>query len=92
MPIVELSCQGIRSEQFERLAVDDGEQTFEAIFEGIDRANEYVLAEFFIIKDDTLGRQFQERLINAAKRGCKVLLLYDDVGSQKLTKSFVSEL
>lgn len=74
-----------------RLLVD-GEQTFRAMFEAIDQAQDYVLAEFFIVNDDQLGREFQDRLIAAATRGCRVFLLYDEVGSQKLTRTYLQEL
>jgi cardiolipin synthase len=70
----------------------DGEQTFQAMFEAIDEAEDYVLTEFFIVKDDQLGREFKDRLINAAKRGCRVFLLYDDVGSQKITRTYLDDL
>jgi cardiolipin synthase len=70
----------------------DGERTFEAIFDAIDRAEEYVLAEFFIVNDDKLGRDFKDHLVNAASRGCQVYLLYDDVGSQRLTRAYLQEL
>lgn len=70
----------------------DGEQTFAAMFRAIDEAQEYVLAEFFIINDDQLGREFRDHLLAAARRGCRVYLLYDDVGSQRLTRSYISTL
>ena len=35
----------------------DGGATFASIFEGIDQAREYLLIQFFIVKDDDLGRQ-----------------------------------
>jgi cardiolipin synthase len=74
-----------------RLLVN-GRATFDAIFAAIDGASEYVLAQFYIIKDDDAGRQFQARLVAAARRGVKVLLLYDGVGSQKLPGRYLREL
>src|SRR6185503_13225059 len=35
----------------------DGEATFESIFDGIDRAREYVLVQFYIVHDDRVGRE-----------------------------------
>ncbi len=66
-----------------RLLVD-GEATFEAILSAIDAAEDYVLAQFYIIHDDDLGRTFQKALLDAAGRGVSVALLYDEVGSQRL--------
>lgn len=74
-----------------RLLVN-GKATFEAIFESIDAATKYLLVEFFIINDDELGRTLKEKLIARANAGVDVYLLYDDVGSSRLTKSYVHEL
>ena len=70
----------------------DGPATFESIFEGVARAEEYVLVQFFIVKDDDLGRALNESLIGAARRGVRVLFLYDEVGSNKLPKRYKEEL
>ncbi len=74
-----------------RLLVN-GKATFDAIFSAIDAAKEYVLAQFYIIKDDGVGRQFRDHLIAAAGRGVNVFLLYDDVGSHSLPRRYIREL
>ena len=70
----------------------DGRKTFRSIFEGIDSAEQYILVLFFIIKDDEIGRELQSRLIQKAKKGVKVYLLYDEIGSHKLPRSYLLEL
>ena len=70
----------------------DGEQTFTAIFEGIESAQDYVLVQFFIIKDDELGREFQSALIKKARSGVRVFLLYDEIGCIRLPGSYLREL
>ena len=74
-----------------RLLVD-GHETFRAVFAGIDAAEHYVLAQFYIIHDDQIGRQFKERLIAAARRGVTVRLMYDSIGSIKLPRSYKRDL
>jgi cardiolipin synthase len=74
-----------------RLLVN-GEATFNAIFAAIDAAQQYVLAQFYIIHDDKVGRRFKDCLIAAARRGVAVHLLYDDVGSSSLPSRYVREL
>ncbi|MDT0632257.1 cardiolipin synthase [Rubrivirga sp. S365] len=74
-----------------RLLVD-GDETFEAIFAGIDAAERYVLAQFYIVHDDRIGTAFKERLIAAAQRGVEVRFLYDSVGSWKLPRRYKREL
>jgi cardiolipin synthase A/B len=70
----------------------DGEQTFAAIFEGIASAQDYVLVQFFIIKDDELGREFQAALIDKARSGVRVYLLYDEIGCIRLPGSYLRAL
>ena len=70
----------------------DGQQTFDAIFEGIESAQEYIFIEFFIIHDDELGRQLQRRLVTKAREGVRVLLIYDAIGSHSLPNAYIQTL
>lgn len=70
----------------------DGEATFASIIEGIDAATDYVLFQFFIVKDDEIGRVIQAKLIKAARRGVCVYFLYDEVGSHSLPRSYLAKL
>ena len=70
----------------------NGEETFEAIFNGIKIAREYLLVQFFIVKEDELGRKLQQALIAKAKQGIKVYFLYDAVGSHALSSSYIKEM
>jgi len=70
----------------------DGEAIFDAIFAAIDSARDYLLVQFFIVRDDTLGRQFQERLIQKAHARVKIYFLYDEVGCHKLSRQWLQAL
>jgi cardiolipin synthase len=70
----------------------DGEATFGSILEGIAKAERYVLVQFFIIHDDELGRALKAALLERAHAGVQVYLLYDEVGSHDLPKSYLREL
>ena len=70
----------------------DGDATFDAIFAAIDQARESIWVQFFIIHDDTLGRALAERLIAAARRGVECRVLFDQVGSKTLPKSWSDRL
>jgi cardiolipin synthase len=70
----------------------DGEATFQSIFEGIARATEYVLVEFYIIRDDGLGRRLRDALIERAQAGVRVHVLYDEIGSLRLGRDYLSRL
>lgn len=70
----------------------DGDATFASIFDGIDAAEEYVLVQFYIVRDDELGRELKLRLIAKAQSGVRVLFLYDEIGSLGLPGSYSQEL
>jgi len=74
-----------------RLLVD-GDETFAAIFNAIDAARFYLLVQFFIIRDDALGRLLQEKLIARARAGVRVCVLYDEVGSFALPRGYVAKM
>ncbi len=70
----------------------DGDETFRAIFEGIDSAKDYILVQFFIVKDDGLGRELQSRLIQKARENIRIYFLYDEIGSHKLPRRYIQEM
>ena len=70
----------------------NGEQAFPAMFQAIEDARCHIHIEFYIIEDDTIGKQFKELLIKKAREGVEVRLIYDDVGSWKLPKKYIKEL
>lgn len=70
----------------------DGEATFRAIFQAIDAARSYVLVQFYLVRDDTLGRALKHRLIAAARRGVRVRFMIDALGSHALPRAYGDEL
>lgn len=70
----------------------DGEATFRSIFDGIAAARNYVLVQFYIVRDDTLGRKLQRLLMAKAREGVVVHFLYDEIGSYRLPARFLDEL
>lgn len=70
----------------------NGDATFGSILEGVAQAQDYVLFQFYMFHDDQLGRQVQAALIERAEAGVRVYVLYDEVGSGGLPKSYVEEL
>ncbi|MDG2481588.1 MAG: cardiolipin synthase, partial [Alphaproteobacteria bacterium] len=70
----------------------DGEATFEAIFEAIDQAEKYLLVAFYILRDDELGCALKDRLIQRARDGLMVKVIYDAIGSTSLPKSYLRDL
>jgi cardiolipin synthase len=70
----------------------DGRATFDAIFAAIDGAQSYLLVQFYIMRDDGLGRDLRDRLLAARARGVAVWMLFDGVGSMGLPDAYVRQL
>ncbi|OWU70607.1 cardiolipin synthase [Marinibacterium profundimaris] len=95
---------GLNPEPFEKLAamgatrgndmelLVDGNATFDALFAAIDGAEHYILAQFFIIHDDEIGKAFADRLIDAADRGVSVRLIFDPIGCRTLPDAYLDRL
>lgn len=69
----------------------NGPDLFKSMFEDIKQAKNSVHVEFFAIKDDELGNSLRDLLIEKAKEGVEVRVLYDQVGS-KVKKRFYEPL
>ena len=69
----------------------DGRETFESILSGIESARQYVLFQFYIIKDDEIGRRLKDLLIARAGDGVRIYFLFDEIGT-KLPRSYRREL
>ena len=70
----------------------DGDAKFASLKEELTKAQKYIHMQYFIIKDDNIGREIRDILVDAAKRGVKVRVLYDAVGSWKLKINYFKEL
>jgi len=70
----------------------DGKETFHSIFSGMQQARHYILVQFYIVKDDDLGRQLWQQLTHAAQRGIDVYFLYDEIGSYQLSDEYLDGL
>ena len=65
----------------------NGEQTFDSIMAGLEAAQKYILFQFYIIRDDELGRRLGRVLADKARAGVEVYLLYDEIGSRPFVRS-----
>ncbi|OLO36303.1 cardiolipin synthase [Alkalihalophilus pseudofirmus] len=68
----------------------DGSKKFDTLLEDIRHAKNFIHIQYYIIKNDGLGKQIIQALVEKAKKGVKVRVLYDELGSRKLKrKDFV---
>jgi cardiolipin synthase len=70
----------------------DGEIKFPALFEAINNAQNHINIQYFIVKNDDLGRELINLLAKKAEEGIKVKLLIDAFGSNSLNDFVLSPL
>jgi cardiolipin synthase len=70
----------------------NGSAAFPAMFLGIAAAKSYVIVQFYIIRDDNLGRQLKDLLKRKAAEGVRVYVLYDEIGCYHLPRAYRREL
>ena len=70
----------------------DGDRAFEAMWDAIAAARSRVWLNTYTLEPDRVGRRTLDRLVQAAERGCRVILVYDRVGSFRLSESDLAPL
>lgn len=69
-----------------------GYDFFPALLHAIAEAKHHIHLEVYIFADDALGRLVADALIARSKAGVEVRLIYDDVGSWRVNKSFFERM
>lgn len=58
----------------------DGNEKFKNLIKDIRNAKNHIHLEYYIIKDSKIGEKIKQELIEKAKDGVKIRIIYDDVG------------
>jgi cardiolipin synthase A/B len=66
--------------------------SYDALFAAVDGARHHVHAEFYLYRDDRIGREFRAKLIAAARRGVECRLMLDAMGCLFLPSRFLTPL
>ena len=72
--------------------LQDGAQTYAAMFAAIRNAHDHINLETYIIEDDDIGRQFADLLLEQQGRGIQVNVIYDSVGAMNTPIAFFERL
>ncbi|HLR70945.1 MAG TPA: cardiolipin synthase [Pseudogracilibacillus sp.] len=70
----------------------DGTDKFTALIQDLEQAKDHIHLLYYIIRHDQLGTKIADVLIKKAKEGVEVRLLYDDMGSRRLSRSYIRRL
>jgi len=72
--------------------LSDGESTFKAMFDAIQSAESHIHIEFFIFGNDLISNKLRELLIQKARQGIRVRMIYDYLGSFNLSGIYIQSL
>jgi cardiolipin synthase A/B len=73
--------------------LDNGDNFFPALKNELSKANDYIFMEFYIVKNDNIGREVLDILKEKANVGVEVYLIYDHFGSNKhLHRKYMNNL
>lgn len=70
----------------------DGYAMLQALMHEISLAKHHIHLQFYIFENDPVGRLLRDLLIDKAREGVKIRLLYDDVGCWKVNRLFYDEM
>jgi cardiolipin synthase len=70
--------------------LNDGPETFEAIFSACEKAERYIHLQYYIFIDGELADRFAALFAKKIKQGVEVRLIYDALGSWDLSNKMIS--
>ena len=65
---------------------------YEDLMAEIKKAQKHIHIQFFIFMDDEIGCHFRDLLVEKAREGVEIRLMYDDVGSWKAKNRFFNDM
>lgn len=68
-----------------------GKEFYSALRDSLESAKGYILLEFYIIQEDSIGEQLRDILIKKAQEGVKVICIYDAIGSN-ISQSYLNKM
>ena len=72
--------------------LEDGLNTYVAMYKAIKEARDHINFETYIIENDEIGRKFALTLIEKQRAGVQVNVIYDSVGSMNTPRAFFDEM
>lgn len=69
-----------------------GKDKFASLLKDIENAKNYIYIEYYIIRNDSLGKKIINLLSKKAREGLEVKLLYDGMGCIRVPKNFFTPL
>jgi cardiolipin synthase A/B len=95
MPLIELLANNSESPLFINNSIvifRDGSEKFDAFKKELLKAKHHIHLEYYIVKNDTIGNEIKDILLQKADEGVKIRFIMDRVGSIKLSRNYIREL
>ncbi len=70
-------------ENSDSLLFSEGDEFLEALISDLEMAKDFIFLEYFIIDEGVIWDKIHRILVDKAKAGCDVRLLYDDIGCMR---------
>ncbi|MEA1961722.1 MAG: cardiolipin synthase [Bacillota bacterium] len=86
------NSQSLLTQNNEVKVFNEGQELFAEIIDALKKAQTYIHMEYYIIRNDTLGKEIIQILAQKAHEGVEVKLLYDGMGGVRLPKKFFRPL
>ncbi|MFB4165505.1 phospholipase D-like domain-containing protein [Alteribacillus sp. JSM 102045] len=85
-----LSVHGLRTSKVQPLI--NGMETYEKLIESLQSAQNTIDLEYFIYRDDQVGRRITNELVERAKAGVRVRFIRDGLGSSKFPRHQITRM
>ncbi len=69
----------------------DGQETYTSMLEELEKAQNYIVFQFYLFRYDHIGEKFAEVLMRKARQGVRVSFLYDEIGA-KISKRYIKRM
>ncbi|MEN6326424.1 MAG: cardiolipin synthase [Syntrophomonas sp.] len=86
------SNQSLFSQDNDVEVFDDGKRLFQELVNSLENAQNYIHMEYYIIRNDHIGKTIRDILVSKARSGVEVKLLYDGMGCLHLPRKFFKPL
>ncbi|XMB85632.1 cardiolipin synthase [Mycoplasmatota bacterium WC44] len=70
----------------------NGAEFFNDLIKKIENAKKFIFLQFYIIKSDALGKYILDMLIDKAKSGVEIKIMYDYFGGQEFNRKYIKKL
>lgn len=70
----------------------DGKEKFDALLKDLAEAQHHIHLIYYIIRQDEIGKKIMALLIQKAQEGVRVRVIYDALGSRRLSKKWIQKI